>query len=243
MVLNTFLLIHISGAVVGLLSGFLAMFLRKGSGRHGAAGTVFFVSMLIMSASGAFIAIVLRPLMLNAVVALLTFYLVATAWRAAKNRAGATNWFDRGAMLYVLGVGIAGLIGGLQGVSSPKGTLIRALAPPCFIFGVIALLCARTDFRMLRAGGFTGPKRIVRHLWRMSLALLIATLSFYPGQAKLFSRAVRDTNVLVMPHIFLIGAMIFRMYRMRTRRVTTHAAPDPAPQSTSPTMAAIPRAG
>src|SRR5688500_8685773 len=74
------------------------------------------------------------------------------------------------------------------------------------------------DYRMLRAGGFTGSKRIVRHLWRMSLALLIATLSFYPGQAKLFSRAIRDTNVLVMPHLFLIGAMVFWMYRMRVRR-------------------------
>src|SRR5687768_13655096 len=213
MVLNTFLLIHISGAVVGLLSGFLAMFLRKGSGRHGAAGAVFFVSMLIMSASGAFIATVLRPLMLNAVVSFLTFYLVATAWRAAKNRAGVTNSFDRGAMLFVLAVGVAGLVGGLQGLNSAKGTMLRALAPPCFIFGIIALLCAATDFRMLRAGGFTGPMRVRRHLWRMCLALLIATLSFYPGQAKLFSRALRDTNLLVVPHVFLIGAMVFWMYR------------------------------
>jgi hypothetical protein len=201
-----------------LLSGFLAMFLRKGSGRHGAAGTVFFVSMLIMSASGAFIATFLRPLALNAVVALLTFYLVSTAWRAAKNRAGTTSWLDRGALLFVLAVGIAGVVASLHGFSGAKGTLVRSLAPPCLIFGVIALLCARTDLRMLRAGGFTGPMRIRRHLWRMCLALLIATLSFYPGQAKLFSRALRDTNVLMLPHVFLIGAMAFWMYRIRVRR-------------------------
>lgn len=218
MLLHSFLFVHICGAVVGLLSGFLAVFLRKGSGRHGAAGTVFFVSMLIMSASGAFIATFLRPLALNVVVALLTFYLVSTAWRAAKNRTGTTSSFDRGAMLFVLAVGVAGLLASLHGFSSPKGTLVRALAPPCLIFGIIALLCAKTDLRMLRAGGFTGPMRIRRHLWRMCLALLIATVSFYPGQAKLFSRALRDTNLLLLPHVLLIGAMVFWMYRIRVRR-------------------------
>ena len=37
---QTLLLAHICSAVVGLLSGFLAVVLRKGSGLHRAAGTV-----------------------------------------------------------------------------------------------------------------------------------------------------------------------------------------------------------
>ena len=83
---TTLLLVHICSATVGLLSGFMAMAFRKGSNWHGAAGTVFFVSMLLMSSSGAYIAAFLKPVAINVVAATLTFYLVSTAWRAAKKR-------------------------------------------------------------------------------------------------------------------------------------------------------------
>jgi len=51
------LTIHIAGALVGLLSGWTALLLRKGSRRHGAAGTVFFVSMLTMCTSAVILAV------------------------------------------------------------------------------------------------------------------------------------------------------------------------------------------
>ena len=54
--LRVLLLIHVCGAVIGLLSGYLAMVLRKGSGLHRAAGTIFFPAMLIMSACAAYVA-------------------------------------------------------------------------------------------------------------------------------------------------------------------------------------------
>ena len=50
---TTLSMIHICGAVVGLLSGFMAMTFRKGSGLHGAAGSVFFVSMPHVLVAGA----------------------------------------------------------------------------------------------------------------------------------------------------------------------------------------------
>ena len=50
------LTIHIAGALVGLLSGWTALLLRKGSRRHGAAGTIFFISMLSMCTSGVILA-------------------------------------------------------------------------------------------------------------------------------------------------------------------------------------------
>ena len=42
------LVIHICAGTLGLLSGAAAMALRKGSRRHGAAGNVFVVAMLVM---------------------------------------------------------------------------------------------------------------------------------------------------------------------------------------------------
>lgn len=207
------LLIHICGATVGLLSGFLAMLLRKGSGLHAAAGNVFFISMLCMSSSAAYIAEFMRPNKANFLVAVLTFYLVATAWVAAQRRDGKPGLFDRAALLLVAADGVGGVIWGLQAASGPRGLKDGMPAPLYFIFGSIALLFAASDVRMLMRGGVIGAKRIARHLWRMSLALLITTFSLFPGQAKLFSAALRKSSLLYIPHLLLIGMMIFWLVR------------------------------
>lgn len=223
---TSILLVHICGAVVGLLSGFLAMFFRKGSGLHAAAGTVFFISMLCMSSSAAYVAEFMRPNKANFLVAVLTFYLVATAWVAARRRDGKPGLFDWGALLVVFADGLAGWIWGLQAAGSPRGLKDGMPAPLFFIFGSIALLFAASDVRMIVRGGGVGAKRIARHLWRMSFALLLTTLSFYPGQAKLFSAAVRKSSLVYTPHVLLIGMMIFWMVRVvrsqvRPRQVET----------------------
>lgn len=222
MFIKILFLIHIGGAAIGLLSGFMAMVFRKGSGWHGAAGSVFFVSMLSMSATAAYIAAFVRPVPMNLVVALLTFYLVSTAWRAAKNRDGALNAFDVGAFLFILADAIAAY--GFAIGSEQKG---RAMV--CVIFGTVALLCAVSDVRMLRRGNLAEPARVVRHLWRMCLALLIATMSFYPGQAKLLPMWLRETKLMLIPHVLLIGSMIWWRYRMSARKRAQRLATPPVP--------------
>ena len=151
--LSPLLLVHISAATVGLLSGFLAMVLRKGSGRHGAAGTVFFVSMLIMSSTGAYIAAFEKPIALNVVVALLTFYLVSTAWWTARHREARIGAFDVGALLFILVIAAAALTFGFEAASSPTGTKDRMPAGLYFFFGSAAVLGAVSDIKMLRRGG------------------------------------------------------------------------------------------
>lgn len=236
MSLPPLLLLHICAAIVGLLSGYLSIGLRKGSGLHRAAGSTFFASMLLMSGSAAVIAVFMSPNMLNMTVGLLTFYLVTTAWRAGRRRDGATGGFDAGALLFVSAVALAGLSFGVEAASSPKGVKDGMPAAIYFVFGTIALLCAISDTRLLVRGHLSGSRRIARHLWRMCLALLIATLSFYPGQAKLFPMWLRDTNLLFTPHVLLIGSMIFWKVRVsfskaREKRsaVSAHeASPDSA---------------
>jgi len=87
-----------------------------------------------------------------------------------------------------------------------------------FIFGSIALLFAVSDVRMAMRGGVFGSQRIARHLWRMCLALLFATLSFYPSRAHLFPKWLNETNVLYVPHVLLVGAMLFALYRVSIRK-------------------------
>ncbi|HKO54243.1 MAG TPA: hypothetical protein VJ276_00115, partial [Thermoanaerobaculia bacterium] len=227
-ILTPFLILHIAGAVIGLLSGFLSIFLRKGSGMHAAAGTVFFVSMICMTSSAAYIAAFLRPNSGNLVVAVLTFYLVTTAWVTARRRDGSLGLFDWAAMLVVLADGAMALIWGFQAAASPTGTKFPAAA--YFIFGSFAMVHGLSDVRMLRRGSPVGGRRIARHLWRMCFALLITTFSLYPGQARLFPPSVRATNLLFVPHILLLGSMLFWLVRVRRTRAEARRAP--APEST-----------
>jgi uncharacterized membrane protein len=51
------LLFHIVTGTLGMLSGFVAIFFRKGSRRHGVAGKAFVMAMMGLAASGTFMAI------------------------------------------------------------------------------------------------------------------------------------------------------------------------------------------
>jgi uncharacterized membrane protein len=216
MPLSPVLLTHITGAVVGLLSGYSTMIFRKGSGWHSAAGSVFAVSMLVMSGSGAYVATFERPNMLNVVVSLVVLYLVSTGWRAARRRNLAADLFDAAGTLSIGFVSVMAVVFGIQAMT-PRG---RDGMPPAafFVFGAIAILLTQADVRMLLRRGLTPAQRLGRHLWRMGLALLIASFSLYPGQAKLFSRAVRDTNLLAVPHVLLLGSLLLWLVRVRGRK-------------------------
>ncbi|MDQ6800451.1 MAG: hypothetical protein M3041_06390 [Acidobacteriota bacterium] len=212
------LLLHIFSAVVGLMAGFMAMGLRKGSGLHAAAGNVFFVSMLSMSGIGAYMAAFIRPNNGNILGGALLFYIVATGWMAGRRTARKVGLFDLSALLVALAIGTAGVTWGFQAAISRTG--LKDGYPPFmyFIFCSIALLFAAADVRMLVRGGVAGTQRLVRHLFRMSLGLLFATFSFYPGQAKLFPMWLRQTNLLLVPHVLVIGALLFWLARMSARK-------------------------
>ena len=54
--ISSILLLHICSGIVGLLSGAVAITLRKGSRRHVTAGIVFAISMLCLAGSGTYLA-------------------------------------------------------------------------------------------------------------------------------------------------------------------------------------------
>src|SRR6267154_2832552 len=103
------LLLHIVAGTLGMLSGYVAVFLLKGSRRHGLAGNVFVITMLCLSASGVILA-VMKSQPGDILGGTLTFYLVATAWLAARRREGAPGVVDWIALLVVFGVGSVQMI-------------------------------------------------------------------------------------------------------------------------------------
>lgn len=212
------IILHVCSATVALLSGFMAMTFRKGSGWHGAAGTVFFVSLLTASAAGGILAGFIHPNSGNVMGSTLTFYLVATGWMTIKRRDGKAGTLDRVALLWVLAIVALGVTWGVEASTSETGSRDHYPAAFYFIFGSIALLFAVSDIRMIVRGGVLGAKRIARHLWRMCLALLFAALSFYPGQAKHIPQWLNVTNLPYVPHVLLAGAMLLWLYRVSVRK-------------------------
>lgn len=73
------LVFHICAGTLALLSGVAAMSFRKGSHQHRLTGNVFVISMLSLSASGAYLGF-MKHQTLNGLQGVVTFYLVATAW-------------------------------------------------------------------------------------------------------------------------------------------------------------------
>jgi uncharacterized damage-inducible protein DinB len=174
--------------------------------------------MLSASAAGASVAGFLRPNTGNVMGSVLTFYLVATGWAAARRSDGKSRIFDLVALLFALAIGAAGVTWGFEAANSQTGSKDGYAPAFYFIFGSIALLFASSDVRLILRGGVFGAKRIARHLLRMCMALLFAGLSFYPGQAKFFPKWLNQTNLLYVPHVLLIGAMLFWLYRVSVRR-------------------------
>ena len=211
--MSPILLFHICTATIGLLSAVLALSFRKGSGLHGAAGTVFFVSMLGMSASGAWLAAFVRPVIIHVVVGLLTFYLVATGWRATVRRDGRTGAFDVCTLLLALLIAAFSWRFGFEAANNHTGMKDGIPAAFYFSYGSLALLFAIADMRMLILGGYTGSQRIARHVWRMCTALLIATVSLFPQQ-RLLAQLLRDSSLLWLPHFVLIASLIYWLVRI-----------------------------
>ena len=208
------LFLHICAGAVGLLSGAAAVSFRKGSHRHRVAGNVFFISMLSMSAAGAYMAAV-KSEMNNVFAGALTFYLVATAWVTARHRDRETGIFDWGALLVALAIGAGMATYGVEAARSSTGSKDGVPAVMYFVLGSVALLSATGDIRMLVRGGVSGVRRLTRHLWRMCFALFIAAGSLFLGQQQVFPAFLRKSNILFVASILPLILMVFWSIRVR----------------------------
>jgi hypothetical protein len=208
------LVLHIIAGTLGMLSGFVAVFLRKGSHRHGLAGNVFVIAMLTLSSSGVFLA-VMKSQPGNILGGTLTFYLVATAWMVARRGDGRTNAFDWCALLVVMALAVVELTFGFEAATSATRLKYGYPAGPYFFLGSVAVLATLGDVRMLVRGGVCGTRRIARHLWRMCFALFVASSSIFLARQHLFPAIFRKTGALIFLSFLPLALLIFWLIRVR----------------------------
>jgi hypothetical protein len=88
------------------------------------------------------------------------------------------------------------------------------------MFGVVALSAGVGDRRMIRAGGLQGTPRLKRHLWRMCVALFIATASIFLGPVRRIPEPLRIPALRLIPLVVLVTTVysLSRFHRKRTSR-------------------------
>lgn len=224
---NVLLTIHVTGGSIGILTGFAALILRKGSSLHRKVGNIFFIAMLFMATTGAYMA--LKPLsMTSFLAATVTFYMIATAWRTARNTKGKSGHIELIGLLFVLVISVVGIIACWELVHNRGESFGGGVDPGLdfflFFYTGIAVLSVILDISVIYRGGIYGAQRIARHLWRMCFGLWVAIGSFFLGQPQVFPEPIREMVWLRSVPFILVTVMLFfwliRVYLIRRFKIS-----------------------
>jgi hypothetical protein len=213
--------LHIGGGTIGLASGLVAAFARKGGYLHRKAGLIFVVSMSAMATFAIYLAIALSD-QVNLFIGAFAFYLVATAWMTVRRGEGRSGLFEKIALIVALCLcapfGVLAfqlLIGATPSIKSTvpfEGPVLVAI----YVFTSVLALAAIGDARLVLSGGLSGPTRILRHLWRMCLGLTLAAGSFFTNALpRLLPSPMHITPIFFLPQLLLLGFLVFWMIRIR----------------------------
>jgi hypothetical protein len=217
--------LHVLCGATGIVSGIVALSASKGARLHRRSGTLFAYAMLVMSLSGAVLAVGRPGTAMNIPAALVTAYLVTTGLLTVYPRSALSQRIERGAMLTAFAVALVSIVSAL--VSGFAGNPRYVF--PLLLFGVLVLAAGVGDRRMIRAGGLRGTPRLKRHLWRMCVALFIAAASFFLGPVRRIPEPLRLPALRLIPFVVL-ATMAYWLWRFRrkgsSRIDSTFRSPD-----------------
>lgn len=206
--------IHIAGGVLALVTGAVAIAVRKGGSVHAKVGIGFCVSMLVLGATASILA-PLKSSPDSPVGGIMVCYFVATAWMAAHRRSGAPGRFEKIACVAVLIMAMAIIGEGISLAFSPTPPSVPPGPGALLALGGLCLLAGLADLKFILRGKLSPTQRISRHLWRMCFALFIATGSFFLGQQDVLPQAVRGSPILIVLAIAPFALMLFWLVRVR----------------------------
>lgn len=215
------LALHAAGGAVALLAGPVAMAARKGQRLHRAAGRLYAAAMVATAASALYLALATRNLLLL-VVAVFSFSLVFSGWRALSQKrlheGQGARWFDWLVAALTLLFSAALFPVGLAG-----GGDVTTL-----FFGVVGSVFALLEMRQL-AGRVQPGAWLVRHVVGMSAAYIatvsafaVVTLTFLPKPVAFIAPTLIGTPMIAWVAARLTVALRRNriLYSYRTGGVT-----------------------
>ena len=218
---DAILFLHIAGGAVALASGAIALVARKGGRTHTVAGLAFCVSMAIMTSIGAAASPFLPvPERANVIAGILTLYLVWSGWVSVRSKQVVAGRIEMLGLMVALTSVATGVWWAIQAGTSPTGTLDATPPQAFYVFILIGAFASIGDVRLIVRGRISGAPRLSRHLWRMCVALLIASGSFFLGQQRVMPVWMRGSPWLLAPTFAPLVVMVYWLGRIRlTNRV------------------------
>ena len=211
--MNLLLAVHITGGSLAIISGFTSIFALKGGVLHRRSGKIFLYSMLALGVTGIIIAII-RSQPGNISGGSSVVYMVGTGVLTLRRRDQRSVWIDAAAVALGVGVFYFSLAMGIRIFNTATGRLNGVPYQMFFFFTVVMLLALLGDLRMMLKHGLLGRQRIVRHLWRMSFSLFIASGSFFLGQAKVIPKPIRYWPALITLAVLPLVMLIYWVVRV-----------------------------
>ncbi len=213
--------LHLMVGTLSVISGFLAVFIRKGGAIHLLLGRTFVVTMTMLCLSGFYLSFS-RSLQLTYFLAFFSLYLLLTGWYAMARDSPKINVIDKFGFVLVTLAGLAafviGTVGWVYNLPHPEGE------PPYsgyYVFVVFAAFVAYKDYKVIKQSHLLGMTRLVRHLWRMIFSLAIATFIFFVGNSHLLPAYLRNDYIISLPILTVLGALVFWLiYVKRTKSVS-----------------------
>ena len=207
---------HIAGGAIGMITGVVALAVRKGQRVHRAAGSVFFMAMFMAYAIGAGVAPFLdtgqRP---NLVAGIMALYLLVSGTAAARRRDAKAGAPEVIGLIVALSITAAGVIFMRMGAASPSGTVDGSPPQAFFLFTIAGAFAAAGELNFLVRGQLSDVSRVARHLWRMCFSLFIASGSFFLGQPQVFPEALQGSNLLTVLALAPLPVMLFWLGKIR----------------------------
>jgi hypothetical protein len=210
------ILVHVLGGTVAILTGFVAVIVAKGSLLHRRAGLAFVAAMIVMGIFAAVVA-TYEAKISSIVGGILSAYFVFTGLTTVRPLAGTGRRQHLTLMAVPVVVALFDFTIGFIALGTPQRSLGGVPAGMILFIGTIALLAAIGDWRMIRAGGIAGTRKLARHLWRMCFALFIASGSFFLGQMRFIPAPLRIVPLLATIGVAPLVVLLYWMWRVRLR--------------------------
>ena len=210
---------HIIFGTIAVLSGTVALAVKKGGATHINIGRIFVIMMGLSSAMGAVLGLLkLETFYITFHAGILGVTLIISSWLTVRS-------VNLGIFSVAIGLlnilnAAALIMAGSHALSLPESVLFGFHAEDYFFLSAMAGLVAIFDISLLFRKPLSRRHRIARHLWRMCLGFFIAAGSAFTGPgANVFPQKVQDSGILSAPELIIISLMLFWLARTLLRKV------------------------
>ena len=217
--------IHVAAGLLATILGAVALSVKKGGNIHRRSGLLFVYAMLVMGVSASILSLLKGRADGNVLAGVLTAYFVGTALTTVRPVSSWTRRINAVALTVAVVLAAGCALSAARMINTPgrdvNGVPFQTAGMVSLITGVLLVMAAAGDVRIMRFGMPRGGPRLARHLWRMCFALFIAAGSFFSVRervATILPAPLTTGPMRALPIVLLFGSMFYWLWRLRSRR-------------------------